>query len=54
MAVLAVNKRAGFDYEILDKYEAGIVLFGHEVKAIRSGQVSLKGSYVTLKRTKKS
>ncbi len=53
MAVLAVNKRAGFDYEILDKYEAGIVLFGHEVKAIRSGQVSLKGSYVTLKRTKK-
>ncbi len=53
MPILAVNRRAGFDYEILDKYEAGIVLFGHEVKAVKSGQISLKGSYVTLKKTKK-
>lgn len=53
MPILAVNRRAKFDYEILGKYEAGIILFGHEVKAIKSGQVSLKGSYVTLKRTNK-
>jgi SsrA-binding protein len=54
MPILAVNRRAKFDYEILGKYEAGIILFGHEVKAIKSGHVSLKGSYVTLKRTNKT
>jgi SsrA-binding protein len=48
MPILATNKRANFDYEILDKYEAGIVLLGHEVKAVRAGNVSLAGSYVTL------
>jgi SsrA-binding protein len=47
MPVLAVNKRASFDYEVLDKYEAGIVLFGYEVKAVRAGNVNLKGSYIT-------
>lgn len=46
MPVLAINKKARFDYELLDKYEAGLVLTGQEVKAIKSGQVSLKGSYV--------
>jgi len=46
MPILAVNKKARFDYELLDKYEAGLVLFGQEVKAIKSGQVSLKGSYI--------
>jgi SsrA-binding protein len=49
MTVLAVNKRAHFDYEILGTYEAGVVLFGHEVKSIKTGHVSLKGSYVTFK-----
>ncbi len=52
MPVLAVNKRANFDYEILDKFEAGIVLAGHEVKSVKAGQVSLKGSFVTLKNVK--
>jgi SsrA-binding protein len=47
MPVLAVNKQATFDYEVLDKYEAGLVLFGHEVKAVRAGNVNLKGSYIT-------
>lgn len=45
---LAENKKAFFDYEILEKYEAGIVLFGHEVKAVKNGNISLKGAYVTL------
>jgi len=47
MPVLAVNKKAEFDYSILEKYEAGLVLFGHEVKAIRSGHISLKGSFIS-------
>ncbi len=50
---LAINKRANFDYEILDKYEAGLVLFGHEVKSVRAGNAGLKGSYISLKNTKK-
>jgi len=47
MPTLAINKKANFDYEILDKYEAGLVLFGHEVKSIRDNQASLKGSYIS-------
>lgn len=50
MAVLAVNKRGKFDYEIQDTYEAGLVLRGYEVKSIKTGHISLKGSFVTLKR----
>jgi SsrA-binding protein len=54
MPVFAINKRANFDYEISDVYEAGIVLFGHEVKSIKTGHVSLAGSFVTVKSTGKS
>jgi SsrA-binding protein len=49
MPTLAYNKRANFDYEISDKYEAGIVLLGHEVKSVKTGHVSLKGAFVTVK-----
>lgn len=49
MATLAVNKRAIFDYQLLDKYEAGIVLTGGEVKSAKAGQCSLKGGFVTVK-----
>lgn len=45
------NKLAYHDYEILEKYEAGIVLLGHEVKSTKNGQMNLKGSYVTIKHT---
>ena len=51
MGVLAINKRANFDYFLLDQYEAGLVLNGQEVKSVRAGQVSLKESFVTLKGT---
>ena len=54
MPVLAVNKRATFDYEVLEKAEAGLVLVGHEVKSVKSGHISLKGSYITLKQNKKN
>lgn len=50
MPVLAVNKRANFDYDIQETYEAGLKLFGHEVKSIKTGHVSLKGSYVAFKK----
>jgi len=46
---LVINKRAKFDYDILKTFEAGLVLKGYEVKAIKNGKMSLKGSYVVLK-----
>lgn len=46
MKVFAENKKAYFDYEILEKIEAGIVLIGQEVKSIKSGRINLAGSYV--------
>ena len=46
MKVVARNKRAQFDFEITDRLEAGLVLLGSEVKSIKQGHVSLKGSYV--------
>lgn len=39
------NKKAWFDYEIIDKFEAGVVLTGMEIKAIRAGKMNLAGSY---------
>src|SRR3989338_9273070 len=42
------NPKAYFDYEILETIEAGIVLEGHEVKAIKTGKASIKGSYVKI------
>lgn len=42
------NKFATYNYEVLDKYEAGLVLFGHEVKAIKNQQINFKGAYITL------
>ena len=48
MPTLAYNKRAKFDYEILETLEAGLVLTGQEVKSIRAGQASLQGAYVVL------
>ncbi len=53
MKVLAQNRKANFDYQILEKFEAGISLIGQEVKSIRSGRASLKGSYVVLKHSVK-
>jgi len=50
MTNLAFNKKAGFDYEFLEKFEAGLVLAGQEVKSVRLGQASLAGSFVTLDR----
>lgn len=50
MTTIATNPRARYDYELLDTYEAGIVLLGHEVKSVKTGHISLKGAFVTLSR----
>lgn len=48
MADIAFNKRAGFDYELQKKFEAGLMLTGAEVKSVKNGHISLKGSFVTM------
>jgi len=45
---LVNNSKATFDYEIVEKIEAGVSLLGHEVKSIKTGKVSIKGSYVKI------
>lgn len=46
MPSLTDNKRARFDYQITDAWEAGIALTGPEVKSVRKGEVSLKEAYI--------
>lgn len=46
--VFSKNKKAFFDYEILETHEAGISLLGQEVKSIKNGEVSLKEAYIRL------
>lgn len=49
MKIVAKNKKAFFEYEILEKFEAGISLLGAEVKSLVGGGISLKESYVLVK-----
>jgi SsrA-binding protein len=49
IALIAQNRRAGFDYELDDKYEAGIALGGSEVKMLRSGKADLSDAWVEIK-----
>ena len=44
-----LNRKAKFDYEILDTYEAGIVLKGTEIKSLRMGNANIKDSYAIIK-----
>ena len=50
MNIISKNKKAYFDYEILDEYKAGIILTGPEIKSIRAGNINLKGSYVSIEK----
>lgn len=47
--VIADNRKANFDYEVIDTFEAGIVLLGTEIKSIREGGVSLRESFCKVK-----
>ena len=49
MTSYAENRKIYFNYEILEKYEAGIELYGSEVKAVRSGKMSLEGAFVIVR-----
>ena len=49
MKVIATNRRAGFDYALEGRFEAGLVLTGAEVKSVKTGHASLKGAFVTVK-----
>ncbi len=49
MATYLTHKRAHFDYDILETYEAGISLLGTEVKSIRKGHGKLEGGYVVIR-----
>jgi SsrA-binding protein len=49
MADLAENRKARFDYEILETLEAGVELLGGEVKSIKSGRMNLGGSYAVIR-----
>lgn len=46
--VVATNRKAGFEYFLLDKFEAGLALQGSEIKSIRAGQISIQESYVDI------
>lgn len=47
--VLSVNRKANYEYNILDEYDAGIVLLGGEVKSIRSSNVSMSDAFIYIK-----
>ncbi|HCC23616.1 TPA: SsrA-binding protein, partial [Candidatus Falkowbacteria bacterium] len=49
-----INKQATFDYEILDSFEAGLVLTGQEVKSIKSGSIKLTNAFITIKSSPKN
>ncbi|OHA71097.1 MAG: SsrA-binding protein [Candidatus Wildermuthbacteria bacterium RIFCSPLOWO2_12_FULL_40_9] len=49
MTILAENKKARFDCDILERFEAGIALIGQEVKSLKTRGISLAGSYVVVK-----
>jgi SsrA-binding protein len=48
--VLATNRRAGHDYFLEDRYEAGLALMGTEIKSVRNGQIQLREAYVQAQR----
>jgi SsrA-binding protein len=48
--VVAVNRRARYDYELVDNFEAGLVLIGSEVRALREGSADLSDAWVEIQR----
>lgn len=47
--IIANNKKANFEYFIVEKYEAGLSLVGSEIKSIRAGQISIQEAYVEIR-----
>ena len=46
--IIAKNKRARYDYQLLELYEAGLVLVGTEVKSLRAGKVTIAEAHITV------
>ena len=51
MKIISTNRKASFEYFLLDKYQAGIVLVGSEVKSLRANNVSLEDAFVVIRGT---
>jgi len=49
MKIILENKNALFNYQILEKFKAGVVLTGQEVKSVKNGRISLRGAFVVVK-----
>lgn len=49
MKILSENKKVRFSFDITEKFEAGIVLTGQEVKSIKSGRINIASSYITIR-----
>ncbi len=49
MSTLAINKRARFDYDILEEFEGGLLLFGYEVKAAKLGNINMQGAFLSIR-----
>ena len=49
MTAFAENRKARFNYELLEELEAGIELLGHEVRAVRTGKMTLEGAHATVR-----
>ena len=47
--VVANNRKAGFEYFLMEKFEAGLVLQGSEIKSLRAGQASIQEAYIDIK-----
>lgn len=48
LKIVATNRKAGFEYFLLEKFEAGLALLGSEIKSIRAGQISIQESFVEI------
>jgi len=49
MKVISYNKKAKFEYELIEKYEAGLILSGSQVKAIKNGKINISDAFVKVK-----
>jgi len=52
--IIATNRKAGFEYFLMERFEAGLVLQGSEIKSIRAGQMSIQESYIDIENGKQA
>jgi len=52
--IVATNRKAGFEYFLMERFEAGLVLQGSEIKSIRAGQMSIQESYIDIENGKQA